>query len=321
MKKKRNIRLYDTEAEYLVEKDSFELPNVSLVEDINEVFYNPFIKNDYLKLKYNVTSTSEATPLISESRLTYLEEIIIDGNNMSPVKEYTFATTGEHEVWFKSNTNSLIGNYFGNNIFNIKEVIEIPTELITLGNGIFAGNTNIIKANLYTPNGELTTITAGAFNGCVGLTELILPNSISFIDSGSFYGAKIEKLVLPASLTAIYNGNWQQNPNLKEVIIPEGLEIIGSAAFWECTGLTEIVLPSTITEIQTAAFQDNSGLIKITSLSTIAPVIDEFSFDRVAPNGTLYVPYGCTEAYAQWMSTEEGYLGAQGWTIQELPQE
>ena len=38
---KGNIRLYDTEAEYLAEKDSFELPNVSLVKDRKVVFYNP----------------------------------------------------------------------------------------------------------------------------------------------------------------------------------------------------------------------------------------------------------------------------------------
>ena len=37
---KGNIRLYDTEAEYLLEKDSFELPNVSFVEDGKIVFYN-----------------------------------------------------------------------------------------------------------------------------------------------------------------------------------------------------------------------------------------------------------------------------------------
>ena len=37
---KGNIRLYDTEVEYLAEKDSFELPNVSFVEDIKTVFYS-----------------------------------------------------------------------------------------------------------------------------------------------------------------------------------------------------------------------------------------------------------------------------------------
>lgn len=354
-------------------------------------YYNP-----YLKLRYNVTSTSEATPLIAETDLKFVTEIIIGGKSMLPVKEYTFATTGEHDVWFKFTDGAI--NYDGsggeyvtgfNTITPVTEIVEIPTDLLRLTNNVFSGCDTLVKANLYTPNSKLNiitnsalncvnlkevifpnslkTINNSAFNGCKGLTELIIPNSVEIIQS-SFSGCtNIERLVLSSSMTTIEARIWADNINLKEVIIPESIEIIHSgafsgctgltelvipnsittieagtfancsgltkliipnsvttikvSAFYGCTGLTEITLPSTIIEVQGGAFSNCTGISKITSLATTSP-IQIGAFTNVVPNGTLYIPYGCTEAYAECMRTDNnGYLGAQGWTIQELPKE
>lgn len=315
-------------------------------------YYNP-----YLKLRYNVTSTSEATPLISESQLTNLEEIIIDGESMLPVKEYTFATAGEHEVYFKFTDEAINYNGSGSAYVagfssnqNIIEIVEIPTDLLQLTNGAFSG-CGIIKANLYTPNSKLHTISNssfagnaylnelilpnslktinnGAFNACTGLTELIIPNSVEIIYAGSFGGCNIEKLVLSSSLKKIDSSNWSDNTNLKEVIIPEGVEIIQGNAFNGCSGLTELILPKSIIEIQGAAFCNCTSLKKIISLATTPaklPLSYSSVFGNVANDGILLVPYGCSEAYSVWLTPEQGnreeHLSAQGWTIQELPKE
>ena len=369
----KNLKLFDNHSKYDAYSNSVDyvLPNVSYCVEDKCLHYKKFVKNNYLKLKYNVTSTSEATQLIAESRLTDLEEIIIDGNSISPEKEYTFATAGEHDVWFKFTDEAINYNGSGSAYVsgfdsnqNIIEIIEIPTDLLQLTNGAFGG-CGIIKANLYTPNGKLQNISNGAFSnsislkqiifpntvlniagsafyGCNALTELnlpnslktigldafcnctvlnelIIPNSVEIIDASAFNGcAGIERLVLSSSMKVIYTGNWVGNTNLKEVIIPEGIEIINSGAFAGCTGLTEITLPSTIIEVQMGAFNGCSKILEITSLAA-TPTISHGACSGVASNGTLYVPYGCTEAYSAWM--EDDYLGRNGWTIQELPQE
>ena len=369
----KNLKLFDNHSKYDAYSNSVDyvLPNVSYCVEDKCLHYKKFVKNDYLKLKYNVTSTSEATPLIDESQLTNLEEIIIDGEKIENFEQldskyvdkynifatYLFSILGEHEVWFKFTDEAINSNGSGSvyvagfdNIKNIIEIIEIPTNLQYMTNGAFSG-CGIIKANLYTPNGKLHTISNssfagnaylnelilpnslktinnGAFYGCTGLTELVIPNSVEIIYAGSFGGCNIEKLVLSSSLKKIDPGNWSNNTNLKEVIIPEGVEIIQGGAFNGCTGLTELILPKSITEIQGASFCNCTNLKKITSLATTPaklPLSYNGVFGNVANNGILLVPYGCSEAYSIWLTPEQGnkeeHLSAQGWTIQELPQE
>lgn len=64
---KGNIRLYNTEAEYLAEKDSFELPNVSFIEDSKVVFYNANLSNSWATMANGVYAVgADGSPVMVE---------------------------------------------------------------------------------------------------------------------------------------------------------------------------------------------------------------------------------------------------------------
>jgi hypothetical protein len=87
---------------------------------------------------------------------------------------------------------------------------------------------------------SVTRIGAGAFQGHNGITEVILPNSITHIGPSAF---------INSSLTAIN--------------IPYGVTTIGSRAFQNCSMLEEIYLPASLIEIGEHAFSF-TGLVKVT---------------------------------------------------------
>ena len=60
-----------------------------------------------------------------------------------------------------------------------------------------------------------------AFKWCSGLTEIIIPNSVTSIENSSFWCCS----------------------ELTEIIIPDSVTYIGYYAFWGCSGLTESFRP------------------------------------------------------------------------------
>ena len=94
------ITLFDTTAEFEAAQSTLDKPNVSLVEDTQNISYLPYVAPETrVIVKYNVTSTEEDTPLYFSDYTQYLVGMEIDGveqNNV--VTSYRFDTTGEHIV-------------------------------------------------------------------------------------------------------------------------------------------------------------------------------------------------------------------------------
>ena len=71
------------------------------------------------------------------------------------------------------------------------------------------------------------------FQDCKKLTSVIIPNSVTYIDSYAFNGC--------SGLTSVAIGN--------------GLTFIGGSAFKGCSGLTSITIPNSVTSIGSSAFR------------------------------------------------------------------
>ena len=123
------------------------------------------------------------------------------------------------------------------------------------------------------------SIGGNAFEGCSGLTELTLPNSVTEIGDNAFRGCS----------------------SLTELTLPNSVTSIGTGAFAYCSGLTELTLPNSVTSIGgDYAFAYCSGLAKITSLAEIPPVCGFKVFNGVnKTNCELIVPEGSVAAYKQ----------------------
>ena len=105
------------------------------------------------------------------------------------------------------------------------------------------------------PSG-VTSIGAAAFKGCSGLTSLTIPPGVTEIGRGGFADCSaLTSISLPSSLTSIYSFAFSHCSSLTSLTIPSGVTRIGDVAFDSCSALTSISLPSSLTSIGDVAFQ------------------------------------------------------------------
>ena len=89
-----------------------------------------------------------------------------------------------------------------------------------------------IKSNY---NGtSVTTIGASAFENCINLTHIKIPNTVTHIDSNAFLGCE----------------------NLKTINLSLNLYAIGTNAFTNCSSLEYILIPDTVQHIDKEAFKN-----------------------------------------------------------------
>ena len=131
--------------------------------------------------------------------------------------------------------------------------------------GIFTGCTALTEVTL--PE-RLTYIGAYAFCG-TGITEIVIPSTVEVIAEGAFSGTKISSITFElgsnnlSHLTTIGSGAFKGCTELKTLELPEGLTEVGGngtsdqGPFAGCS-LESVTLPSTLTTIGQNAFKGTS---------------------------------------------------------------
>jgi len=77
-----------------------------------------------------------------------------------------------------------------------------------------------------------------AFYNCDGLTEVVLPHTMLYLESASFYGNEdLRKVVLNENLIAIGWNAFEGCRELSSINIPQSLEYIGYEAFYNCPNM------------------------------------------------------------------------------------
>ena len=250
LKKFENNSSYE---EYILSED-FITPNVSYIEEDSGVYYNPLQSSnndpyaDYLKLVYNVENTDEPTNLFyyyywdEEDNggidLSLVDKMIVDGNEISPVTEYHFQSTGEHEVYVKFVDQTTIPREA---FFRCSEIatVTIPKSVTTIGESVFENCEGLQSVSI----GEgVQTIGDAAFSSCNKLTSIVVdPNNVTY-DSRNNCNAIMET----ATNTLIVGCN--------NTIIPQDCQTIRNNAFYGCSGLTKLNIPNSVTSIGEHAF-------------------------------------------------------------------
>ena len=142
----------------------------------------------------------------------------------------------------------------------------------------------------------VTQIDEGAFRDCMGLTDVILPNTIISIGKNAFYGCS----------------------SLSNVTIPQGVKEIGASAFAYCTSLTDITLPNSVTVMDWNVFYGCSALTNVTLSKNLTSLYGTFngcvaltSVTIPAGVGTLDGTFaGCTALSALNLPPSVSYIGA-----------
>ena len=101
----------------------------------------------------------------------------------------------------------------------------------------------------------ITEIGACVFQFCPDLREVVIPKSVTVLDSQAFcYCDRLESVSLPEGLTYIGHSVFEGCNALKEVIVPDNVEYIGEGAFRMSASLEKVVLPKKLKKIEKQTF-------------------------------------------------------------------
>ncbi|MBR3559480.1 MAG: leucine-rich repeat domain-containing protein [Bacteroidales bacterium] len=169
-----------------------------------------------------------------------------------------------------------------------------------------------------TYNGTIYTVTeigSRAFETCVGLASVIIPNTVTSVHSRAFYECtSLASIYIPSSVQSIASNAFQSCSGLISIAVSSNNSyydsrnscnaIIRTSTNDLIVGCKNTVIPNTVTSIGPYAFYGCSGLESIISHAAVAPSISGFSFDAftgVSSTIPVFIPCGSAASYAsEW---------------------
>lgn len=122
----------------------------------------------------------------------------------------------------------------------------------------------------------VTGINSESFLECE-LSNVEMPNTITWIGNLAFYGSTVSNFVLSESLTYLGDAAFAQCRNLTEIVIPNTVTSLPYGLFFGCDGLTDVVIGNSVTSIGQSAFYCCEGLTSMTIPNSVT-TIDSWAF-------------------------------------------
>lgn len=188
---------------------------------------------------------------------------------------------------------------------NLLTDLTVPDSITSINNYTFCGCTSITSVTL--PN-CITKICDNAFSFCdklekvefghelksignyafayTSLTNITIPDSVTYIGDYAFSCCPFESIVIPDSLTSVNDYAFSYCQDLKTVIIPDSVTKIGYSAFDECLFISNVLfsgdkkqwgsveIAEENTELCDAEIHYNSKLLK-----TVEPSCTDSGYD------------------------------------------
>ncbi|MGQ7396934.1 leucine-rich repeat protein [Streptococcus suis] len=133
-----------------------------------------------------------------------------------------------------------------------------------------------------------------------GLTNVILPSTLTKIDSRTFESTSIKFIDIPNGVSEIGEGAFRFSPELETVKLPKELKKLGGYLFEGNEKMTLLVLPDKVESIDVNAFVNMPNLEKVYIPASVNSIGENLIFN---PNTTFYVAAG---SYAERYMQEHG---------------
>ena len=125
-----------------------------------------------------------------------------------------------------------------------------------------------------TTNGyPVTSIAGGAFQSCMGVTSVTIPDSVTNLGGAAFQLCwSLTSVIIGTNVTAIGAGMFYDCFNLTSVTMGNNITSFGQGAFYSCTSLTNITIGTSVTNIGEGAFEACSSLSSVTLPNTLRTI-------------------------------------------------
>ncbi|MBQ8684058.1 MAG: leucine-rich repeat protein [Clostridia bacterium] len=142
------------------------------------------------------------------------------------------------------------------------ESIVIPESVTDIKNYVFYRCADLTSAEIYGSTaykvGSKTYRATGArmFSECSNLSNIVLGDVITLLNTYTFHGAALTEFTVPARVKFVYDAAFHSNTKMTKFVMEEGVTYLGWAALFGCSSLTDVTIPETITggNIATWAF-------------------------------------------------------------------
>ena len=155
-------------------------------------------------------------------------------------------------LFVTENDEAVITGYIGS-----EKNLEIPSVLN--GKAVVAIGHMAISFNKYLETislpDSIRTIKPGAFQGCEGLLNMVIPKKVTCISGNSFQDCtSLEHVTLPEGIIEIEASAFRNCKQLVRIPIPESVRKISAMAFSGCSSLPSISIPHGVTHIDDWSF-------------------------------------------------------------------
>lgn len=139
------------------------------------------------------------------------------------------------------------------------------------------------------------------FKDCVGITNVIIPDTITLLAEYAFDGCtNLKSVVIGNGVTEIRKSAFRNCSSLTNVVFGDSVTYIGGYAFDGCTSLITITIPDSVTSIGSNSVADFSTFGNCTNLKSViigngVTIISSYAFSGCSSLTSVYYKGAETE--------------------------
>lgn len=188
--------------------------------------------------------------------------------------------------------------------------LTIPSLVSVIGQYAFSGCSSLTSITVASDNPYFDSrencnaiINSESNVLCFGCSNSFIPNTVTAIDYGAFWGAGITSISLPNSVTEIYSDAFTECTSISKITVADDNPkydsrnncnaIIETASNTLVVGCQNTFIPNTVTVIGERAFRGHSEITSIAIPNSIT-LIDEYAFFQCNGLSSVAIPNSVT---------------------------